>query len=334
MTETLIQFLIIIVKVAVVLGVTLLNVAYATYFERKVIGRMQGRLGPMEVGPYGLLQPFADMVKSLYKEDVIPAKADRPLFWIAPVIVVITVITSLSVLPFSEGFVVAEVNVGILFVLAMSGLGVYGIMIAGWSSNSKYPFLGGLRSAAQVISYEIPMGLSLVGVVLMAGSLNLTDIVKAQHQSAVGIYAAPQIIGFFVFVVAAFAETNRTPFDLPEAETELVAGYMTEYSGFRYALFFLAEYIAMFIMASLTTLCYLGGWTIPRFLTDLLPFLSYVPGIVWFLMKVYAFIFLFYWIRATLPRYRFDQLLSLGWKVLIPLALLNIVITVIIKEVF
>lgn len=334
MTEFLIQFLIIVIKVAVVMGVTLLNVAYATYFERKVIGRMQGRLGPMEVGPYGLLQPFADMIKSLYKEDVIPAKADRPLFWIAPVIVVITVITSLSVLPFSEGFVVADVNIGVLFILAMSGLGVYGIMIAGWSSNSKYPFLGGLRSAAQVISYEIPMGLSLVGVILMAGSLNLTEIVRAQHQSALGVYAVPQAIGFFVFVVAAFAETNRTPFDLPEAETELVAGYMTEYSGFRYALFFLAEYIAMFVMASMTTVCYLGGWTIPRFVTDLLPFLSHVPGIIWFLLKVYAFIFLFYWIRATLPRYRFDQLLSLGWKVLIPLALLNILITVIIKEAF
>lgn len=322
---------IILVKIAVVIAIALLHVAYATYFERKVIAHMQVRLGPREVGPYGLFQPFADGIKLFFKEDIIPAKADKPLFYLSPVIFFIAALTSLAVLPFFDGFVIADLNIGLLFLLAMSSLGAYGIILSGWSSNSKFSFLGGLRAASQVISYEIAMGLSLVGVMIMAGSLNLSDIVRAQHAYPTGVFVIPQFLGFFVFVVAAFAETNRLPFDLPEAESELVAGYFTEYSGFRFALFFLGEYTGMLIMSSLLALCFLGGWTIPRFITDFIPFLSAVPGIVWFLMKVYAFMFFYYWVRATLPRYRYDQLMAIGWKLLIPLALINILITGLVK---
>jgi len=326
-----INIAIIIIKIAVVLGVGLLHVAYATYFERKVIGHMQVRLGPMRVGPHGLLQPFADGLKLFFKEDIIPANADKPVFYLAPVIFMAAAMINLSVIPFASNFVIANINLGLLFIFAIAGLGVYGIFISGWASNSKYAFLGGLRSSAQVLSYEIAMGLSLVGVMIMAGSLNLTDIVKAQQESLFGIYAIPQIVAFVVFTLAAVAETNRTPFDLPEAESELVAGYFVEYSGFRFALFFLGEYIAMFIMASLATVCFLGGWTVPWYITKALPFLTYVPGIVWFLIKVYAFIFFFYWIRATLPRYRYDQLMAIGWKIFIPIALVNLTVTGLVK---
>lgn len=326
-----INLAIIIIKIVVVLGVGLLHVAYATYFERKVIGHMQVRLGPMRVGPHGLLQPFADGLKLFFKEDIIPANADKPVFYLAPVIFMAAAMINLSVIPFASNFVIANINLGLLFIFAIAGLGVYGIFISGWASNSKYAFLGGLRSSAQVLSYEIAMGLSLVGVMIMAGSLNLTDIVKAQQESLFGIYAIPQIVAFVVFTLAAVAETNRTPYDLPEAESELVAGYFVEYSGFRFALFFLGEYIAMFIMASLATVCFLGGWTVPWYITKALPFLTYVPGIVWFLIKVYAFIFFFYWIRATLPRYRYDQLMAIGWKIFIPIALVNLTVTGLVK---
>lgn len=322
---------IIIIKIAVVLGVGLLHVAYATYFERKVIGHMQVRLGPMRVGPHGLLQPFADGLKLFFKEDVIPANADKAVFYLGPVIFMAAAMVNLAVIPFASNFVIANINLGLLFIFAIAGLGVYGIFISGWASNSKYAFIGGLRSSAQVLSYEIALGLSLVGVMIMAGSLNLTDIVKAQQESLFGIYAIPQIVAFVVFTIAAVAETNRTPFDLPEAESELVAGYFVEYTGFRFALFFLGEYIAMFIMASLATVCFLGGWTIPWYITKALPFLTYVPGIVWFLIKVYAFIFFYYWIRATLPRYRYDQLMAIGWKILIPVALVNLTVTGLVK---
>ena len=320
-----------IIKIAVVLGIGLLHVAYATYFERKVIGHMQVRLGPMRVGPHGLLQPIADGLKLFFKEDIIPANADKPVFYLGPVIFMAASMVNLSVIPFASNFVIADINVGLLFIFAIAGMGVYGIFISGWASNSKYAFIGGLRSSAQVLSYEIAMGLSLVGVMIMAGSLNLTDIVKAQSDSIYGMYAIPQIVAFVVFTIAAVAETNRTPFDMPEAESELVAGYFTEYTGFRFALFFLGEYIAMIIMASLATVCFLGGWTIPWYVTNVLPFLKFVPGIVWFLIKVYAFIFFYYWIRATLPRYRYDQLMAIGWKILIPVALANIVVTGLVK---
>lgn len=324
----------ILLKIALIFGILLLHVAYAVYFERKAIGRMQARMGPMEVGFRGVLQPIADFIKSFFKEDVIPERSDKPLFYLAPVIFVISMMTSLSVLPFFEGFHIADIDIGLIFIFAMSSLGAYGIIIAGWASNSKYSFLGGIRAAAQVISYEIAMGLSLVGVMLMAGSLNLSDIVKAQHEHPAGMFILPQFVGFVVFVAAAFAETNRAPFDLPEAETELVAGYLTEYSGFRYALFFLGEYIGMFVMSSIAVLCFLGGWTIPRFITDALPFLSHVPGIVWFLIKVYSFMFFYFWIRATVPRYRYDQLMAIGWKVLLVIAIVNLLITAIIIRFF
>jgi NADH-quinone oxidoreductase subunit H len=326
-----INLAIIIIKIAVVLGIGLLHVAYATYFERKVIGHMQVRLGPMRVGPHGLLQPFADGLKLFFKEDIIPADADKPVFYLAPIIFMAASMINLAVIPFSQNFVIADINVGLLFIFAIAGLGVYGIFISGWASNSKYAFLGGLRSSAQVLSYEIAMGLSLVGVMIMAGSLNLNDIVRAQRDSIYGMYVIPQFVAFIIFTIAAVAETNRTPFDLPEAESELVAGYFVEYTGFRFALFFLGEYIAMFIMASLAAVCFLGGWSIPWYITKALPFLNYVPGIVWFLLKVYAFIFFYYWIRATVPRYRYDQLMAIGWKVLIPVSLANIVVTGLIK---
>lgn len=327
-----IELLIMVIKTTVVFAIVLTHVAYTTYAERKLIGRAQARMGPMEVGPHGLLQPIADFIKIFFKEDIVPINAERFIFQIAPLIVLIFTMINLTVIPFSSNFILADLNVGLLFILASASVSVYGIILAGWSSNSKYSFLGGLRSASQVLSYEIALGLSLAGVVLAAGSLNLRDIVIAQHNTALGVYAIPQIIGFVVFVIAAFAETNRAPFDLPEAETELVAGYLTEYSAFRYALFFLAEYVAMYIMGFLCALCFLGGWTIPKFITDILPFLDKVPGIIWFAIKVYAFIFLYIWVRATLPRYRFDQLLNIGWKVLIPAGLVNLIIIAIIKR--
>jgi NADH-quinone oxidoreductase subunit H len=315
--------LILLVQIIILFAVVMLHVAYATYFERKIIGHMQVRLGPMRVGWHGLLQPIADGVKSFFKEDIIPANADRPTFLAAPIICLVAMLTSLSVLPFAKGWVLADINIGLLFIFAMSSLASYGVVLAGWASNSKFSFLGGLRSMAQVISYEISMGLSLVGVMLMSGSLNLTEIVEAQGDSIFGMYLVPQGIGFFVFFISMLAETNRVPFDLPEAETELVSGYSTEYSGMRYAIFFMAEYIGMMVMASIGTICFLGGWNGP------FPVPFFPP--LWFVLKIYLFMFLFIWIRATLPRYRYDQLMDLGWKLLIPLALVNIVLTACLK---
>jgi len=320
------QILIILLQIVILLAVVLLHVAYTTYFERKVIGHMQVRLGPMTVGWHGLLQPIADGIKSFFKEDIIPEQADKPLFLLAPIICLVTMLASLAVLPFANGWVLADINIGLLFIFAMSSLASYGIILAGWASNSKYTFLGGMRSMAQVISYEIPMGMSLIGVMMLSGSLNLTEIVNAQGHSMFSIYLFPQIIGFFVFFVAMLAETNRVPFDLPEAETELVSGYITEYSGMRYAMFFMAEYIGMMVMASIGTVCFLGGWNGPFEIPFFPPF--------WFILKVYGFLFLFIWIRATLPRYRYDQLMELGWKLLIPLALLNIFLTGLFKTFF
>jgi NADH-quinone oxidoreductase subunit H len=322
--DIIVDIVIILLKIAVVLGVVMLHVAYATYFERKAIGHMQVRMGPMRVGWHGLLQPIADFVKLFFKEDVIPEDSDKPVFFVAPVISLFATMSTLAVIPFFDGFAVANINIGILFFLALSSLGAYGLVMSGWASNSKYSFLGGLRSSAQVISYEIAMGMSLVGVLIMAGSLNLTDIVHAQR-AGWKLYLIPQFLGAFVFVVAAFAETNRTPFDLPEAESELVAGYFTEYSGVRFALFFAAEYIGMIIMSVIFTICFLGGWWFP-FYTDV--WYIQIPTLA---VKIYAFMFFFYWVRATVPRFRYDQLMGLGWKILIPLALLNIVITATIK---
>lgn len=321
--NTLMNIAVMLLKIIVIFGVVMLHVAYASYFERKIIGRMQVRLGPMVVGPYGLLQPIADGLKLFFKEDIIPADADKPVFYLAPIISLFAALSSLAVIPLFNGFVIANINVGLLFILAMSSLSSYGIIMAGWASNSKYSFLGGLRSSAQVISYEIALGLSLVGVMILAGSLNLTDIVKAQEKYPFGMFLIPQIVGCTVFVISGIAETNRAPFDLPEAESELVAGYFVEYSGMRFALFFVAEYMAMIIIAAVGIVCFLGGWNGP-FAIPYMPF-------AWFFVKLWVLLFIYYWVRATLPRYRYDHLMNLGWKVLIPLALANIVITAFIK---
>jgi NADH-quinone oxidoreductase subunit H len=311
------------IKIFIVVNIVMLHVAYVVYFERKVIGHMQARLGPMRVGPHGLLQPIADGIKLFFKEDVIPSNADKPIFYIAPVISVIAALASLAVIPLWENFTIVNINIGILYILALSSVSAYGIILAGWASNSKYSFLGGLRASAQVISYEIAMGLSLVGVIMLSGSANLKDIVNAQSNYP---FILVQPVAFFVFLMAAIAETNRAPFDMPEAETELVAGYFTEYSGIRFGLFFVAEYAGMFIMSAMATVCFLGGWKGPDFWI-----FAHVPNIVWFLIKVYALIFFYFWIRATLPRYRYDQLMGLGWKLFIPLTLANIVVTGVVR---
>ncbi len=317
------EMLWVLTKTIIIVSVFLLHVMYVQYFERKVIAHMQSRMGPMRVGWHGLLQPIADSIKLFFKEDIIPANADKPIFYIAPIIGVIAGVSSLAVIPLFDGVSIADLNIGILYIFALSSVAAYAVILGGWASNSKYSFLGGLRASAQVISYEIAMGLSLVGVMMMAGSANLSDIVRAQSG---GWYILPQIIAFVVFMISALAETNRVPFDLPEAETELVSGFATEYSGMRWALFFMAEYAGMFVMSALAVTCFLGGWSGPE-----LPLLGKYSGLVWFLGKVYAIIFFYFWVRATLPRYRYDQLMDLGWKLFIPLALVNIVITALIK---
>ncbi len=311
------------IKVFIVINIVLIHVAYVVYFERKVIGHMQARMGPMRVGWHGLLQPIADGIKLFFKEDIMPSSADKPIFYVAPIIGIIAALSSFAVMPFWEGFSIANLNIGILYILALSSVGSYSVILAGWASNSKYSFLGGLRSSAQVISYEVAMGMSLVSIMMLSESASLSDIVNAQSQ---GWFIWTQPVAFFVFVMAAVAETNRLPFDMPEAETELVAGYATEYSGIRFGLFFMAEYAAMFVMSALVAVCFFGGWRGPDFWI-----FSAIPGIVWFMIKVYAFIFFYFWLRATLPRYRYDQLMGLGWKIFIPLALANIIITGLVK---
>jgi NADH-quinone oxidoreductase subunit H len=329
--DTLYIIAITIIKTAVYFGILMLHVAYATYAERKVIGHIQLRLGPMVVGPHGILQPIADVIKLLLKEDIVPAKVDKAIFKAAPIISLTAALSTFAVIPVDKNWIIADINVGLLYVIGIAGIGTYGIIFAGWASNSKYAFLGGLRSAAQMVSYEVALGLSLVGVILMAESFNLIEIVNKQTEYWYGMFLFPQIIAYFVFVVAMLAETNRLPFDLPEAETELVAGYFVEYSGIRFSLFYLSEYLAMFCMSALATICFWGGWTAPPILIKTFPILEFVPGFVWFLIKVYFHIFLFFWLRGTLPRYRYDQLMAIGWKVLIPLALINIVVTSIVK---
>ncbi len=320
--STAVKVLIIFIKVFIVVNFAMINGLYLSWVERKVIAHMQIRIGPKRVGPFGILQPIADGIKLFFKEDIIPANADKPIFFIAPAISLSAALASLAVIPFWEDFFVADINIGILYILALSSLGAYGIILAGWASNSKYSFLGGLRSSAQVISYEIAMGLSLVGVMLLSGSANLLDIVNAQENMPLGMYLVVQPVGFFVFLMAAIAETNRAPFDMPEAESELVAGYFVEYSGMRFALFYAAEYVGMLLMSFLAAICFLGGWKGPDFWI-----LSKVPPVIWLLIKVYGFIFFYLWIRATLPRYRYDQLMGLGWKLFLPLTLANILIT-------
>ncbi|WP_019006828.1 NADH-quinone oxidoreductase subunit NuoH [Cohnella laeviribosi] len=303
------------------LAVVIVFVTYAIYFERKVIGWMQFRQGPNRTGPLGLLQTVADVAKLLVKEDTIPAKADKALFVLAPALAFIPSFTVLAVIPYGLNLPFADLNVGFLYYVALSGVTTIAIVIAGWASNNKYALLGGMRSAAQMISYEVPLVLSVVGVAMLTESLNLRDIVLRQEGYFWHWNVFPQIIGFAVFVVAAVSELNRTPFDLPEAESELVAGYHVEYSGFRFAFFMLAEYVYIYAIACLTTILFLGGWNAP------FPQLDFIPGLVWFAFKFALIVFSLFWIRATLPRLRVDQLMGLAWKALLPLALANILLT-------
>lgn len=298
----------------------LLAVAYLTLAERKVMAAMQIRRGPNVVGPFGLLQPIADGVKLLFKETIIPSGANRVAFVVAPMITFILSLIAWAVIPFDDGVVLADINVGILYLFAISSLGVYGIVLAGWASNSKYPFLGALRSAAQMVSYEVSIGFVLVTVLLCVGSLNLNDIVKAQANIWFCILLFPM---FIVFYISALAETNRPPFDLPEAESELVAGYFSEYSAFTFALFFLGEYANIWMMSAMTALLFLGGWQAPF---GIEPF-TWIPGWIWFALKASFVAFTFIWVRATFPRYRYDQLMRLGWKVFLPLSLAMVIIT-------
>jgi len=318
-------------QIAVVLFIIATLVAYLVYAERKISAFIQARLGPMRVGPWGLLQPLADLVKLISKEDIIPDKADRTIFPLAPMISVIAAFTSLAVLPFGPTWLhIADVNIGLLFVFAFSSLGVLGIIMAGWSSNSKYPLLGGLRSSAQMVSYEVGMGLAIVGALVFTGTLSMVGVIDGQIRSGVwNVFYQP--LGFFIFFVCGLAETNRTPFDLPEGETEIVGGFHTEYSGFRWSLFFLSEYTGMLIVSAVATTLYLGGWHLP-FVTSHIdpnasPFLYSMVGLIAFSGKVAILIYVFMWFRWTFPRYRYDQLMDLGWKWLTPAALANIVLT-------
>jgi NADH-quinone oxidoreductase subunit H len=302
-------------------------VAYLTFFERKVIGYMQGRLGPNRVGFWGLLQPIADVLKMFFKEVIIPTNANRYLFLLAPIFTLAPALAAWAVMPFSATWVISNINAGVLYVLAITSLGVYGIIIAGWASNSKYAFLGALRSSAQIISYEIAMGFALVGVLMAAGSLNLNEIIQAQQGGIFNWYWLPLLPLFVVHWISAVAETNRAPFDLAEGESEIVAGFHVEYAGISFGLFFLAEYANMILMAFLAAVFYLGGWLSPfQGIPVLEDWFAFVPGIVWLFMKAGFFIFLYLWLRATFPRYRYDQLMRLGWKVFIPVTLVWIVV--------
>jgi NADH-quinone oxidoreductase subunit H len=299
--------------VVVVLGGVLTISAGLIWFERRLLAFLQNRYGPNRVGPFGLLQVVADMIKIFTKEDWIPPFADKPIFVIAPAIIMMTTLMSFAIVVFAPGLTVIDLGIGFLFFLAMSSLGVYSIILAGWSSNSKYSLIGALRGAAQMLSYEVFMGLSLMGVVLLAGSFNISDIVNAQK----GLwFCIPQFLGLVIFFIAGIAETHRLPFDLPEAENELVAGYHSEYSGMKFGMFFVGEYIGITLISALVTIFFFGGWLGPV-----------LPPVVWFLIKMFAFISLFILLRASLPRPRYDQLMSLGWKVMLPLSLINIVVT-------
>ena len=330
-----------VIKTVIALFVLLTAVAYSVWLERKVVGHMQNRWGPTRVGPFGLLQPLADGAKFLLKEDLTPPYVYKPLYIAAPMIAVIFALTSIAVIPFGKSITlfgvttplsIADVNIGLLVVLGVTSMGVYGIALAGWSSNSKYSLLGSLRSSAQMVSYEIALGLSLIGVMIMAGSFSLRDIVNAQggtyfHFIPRWNIFQGQFVAFFIYLMAAFAETNRIPFDLPEAETELVAGYHTEYSAMKFAMFFMAEYANMITVACLASILFLGGWHGPIFGPPLLQ--SLLP-IFWFVLRVFGFLFLYIWIRGTLPRFRYDQLMAFGWKFLFPLAIANLIVTALI----
>lgn len=310
------------VKIIAIVMPLLLSVAYLTYAERKIIGYMQIRIGPNKVGPKGWLQPIADAVKLLFKEIIMPDKASKLLFIVAPALTLAAALAVWAVIPFGEDLVLADINAGLLYVLAITSMGVYGIIIAGWASNSKYAFLSAMRSAAQVVSYEIAMGFSLVGIIMAAGSLNLGDIVMHQKGGFWHWYFVPLFPLFIVYLISGVAETNRAPFDVAEGESEIVAGFHVEYSGMAFAVFFLAEYANMILIALLTSLLFVGGWLSPFEGIPLLESLfSWVPGIVWLLAKTAFFLFLTLWFRATFPRYRYDQIMRLGWKIFIPVSI-------------
>ena len=329
-----------ILKVVVVLVLFLMSVAYTVLLERKLVGRIQNRWGPSRVGPFGMMQPMVDGLKLFLKEDMIPTGVYRPLYLAAPLIALGCSLLSIAVVPFGpqdvtwhgvKFFEIADLNVGLLVILCVTSISVYGIALAGWSSNNKYSLLGSLRASAQMVSYELALGLSLVGIVLRTGSLSLAEIVRVQSVHGIlswNIFGGGQIIAFFIYLTAAYAETNRAPFDLPEAETELVAGYHTEYSSMKFAMFFMAEYGNMITVGCVATLLFLGGWSSP--LGDLLPppqniVVHALLPILWFVVKVFSFLFLYVWVRGTLPRFRYDQLMGYGWKYLVPVAMLNIV---------
>jgi NADH-quinone oxidoreductase subunit H len=332
------EIIISVIKIILVLIVLLTTVAYSVYAERRVSAFIQNRLGPNRVGYEGLLQPIADIFKLVLKEDVVPAKATRSVHTLAPMISLIVALTTIAVVPFGNTInlfgreirlQIADVNIGILYILALTSLGVYGITLSGWSSNNKYSLFGGLRSSAQMISYELSMGLSVIGVILITGSLSLQEIVNQQYGWKWNIILQP--VGFIIFLVAAFAETNRLPFDLPEAEPELVAGYHTEYSSLKFAMFFLAEYANVIVSSAVITTLFLGGWQFPYLQTfGLSPFLTSILQVLTFCIKVAFMIFFFIWVRWTVPRFRYDQLMNLGWKVMLPLSFINIVITAVV----
>lgn len=326
-------------KIAVLLFLGILPlITYLVLVERKVLGYMQARVGPNRVGPWGLLQPIADVMKLLVKEDTLPRQAVKWAFVLAPCLVVAPAFIIFSVIPIGPragelghlSWFVADVDAGLLFIVALATIGVYGLIIGGWSSNSKFSLMGGLRSAAQMISYEVPQGLSLVGPLMLAGTMSLVGIVEAQRDQHVW-YVVPQLVAFFIYLVAGVAESNRNPFDLPEAESELVAGFHTEYSGMRFALFFLGEYANMIVISAVATTLFLGGWLPPFPNVEWLSFFKVVPGPLWFFVKMSLFLFAYIWFRGTFPRYRFDQLMDLGWKWMIPLALANIFVTGLVK---
>jgi NADH-quinone oxidoreductase subunit H len=328
-----------VLKIVIVLGATLSAVAYAVLLERKIIAWAQSRLGPMRVGPHGTLQPIADVVKLIIKEDITPIRADKFLFTAAPILAMVPALIIYAVIPFGPEvslfgrrvtLYIADINVGLLYIISVASIGVYGFIFAGWSSNSKYPLLASLRASAQLISYEVAVTLTLVSVVLMAGSLSMVSIVNAQMRSHVW-FGFVQPLALAIFFIGGLAETNRSPFDLPEAEQELVGGFNTEYSGMRFALFFLAEYANMIVVSSVATALFFGGWLRPFPNVEFLGFLDIVPGWIWYVLKSFVFMLVLIWVSATLPRYRYDQLMRLGWKVLIPLAILNLVVTAVAK---
>jgi NADH-quinone oxidoreductase subunit H len=326
-------------KIVIVLNATLVAVTYMVLLERKVIAWAQSRLGPMRVGPYGVLQPIADAVKLMIKEDITPTRADKWVFTAAPVIAMVPALIVYAVIPFGPEvsmfgrrvtLFITDINVGLLYIVSVASVGVYGIILAGYASNSKYPLLASLRASAQLISYEVAVTLTLVSVILMAGTLSMVGIVNAQYNAGVW-FAFVQPVAFVLVFVGGLAETNRAPFDLPEAEQELTGGFHTEYSGMRFALFFLAEYANMIVVSSVATTLFLGGWLRPFPHVEWLGFLDVIPSWAWFGIKSFVFLYIFIWVRATLPRYRYDQLMRLGWKVLIPLAIANLVVTGIVK---